>query len=180
MESWIDTLEPLDWESFEDASEAGKDVLARLAADRSLLRRLVFAAGDDRDQKTADGPDGGFIDVYDAEAKDFRLLMHVATGRPEALPHKHVKPFVMKVLSGQYLHSWFDDGHMEPRFVVGEAAPSAFGMAGGIVHSLSWSPEAVALVLCSSGEAQLEGADGPMEVGRITSLRARADTVGVL
>jgi len=42
--SWLQTGDPVDWQDFETASATGKEILERLAGDRSLLRQLTFTA----------------------------------------------------------------------------------------------------------------------------------------
>ena len=101
-ELWRPDTPAIDWTSFETASEAGADILARLAGDRSLLRRLVFK-GPSRDEfwsRTAASDDGGFISLHDDRQRGIHLFLHLGTQHHQGETCEQRYSYVCRVIAG--------------------------------------------------------------------------------
>jgi hypothetical protein len=139
-ELWLPDTPAIDWTSFETASEAGADILARLAGDRSLLRRLVFK-GPSRDEfwsRTAASDDGGFISLHDDRQRGIHLFLHLGTQHHQGETCEQRYSYVCRVIAGAYPHSWHRGGEGKPTFVTREQPPGMYSVLAGVTHSPSW------------------------------------------
>lgn len=175
--SWLEAGHPVDWNDFEAASATGKEILERLAGDRSLLRRLIFTA-DDRNGNTAVGlwtEDGGELELFAYESQGLFVYLHVGLGEHHGQATQLPASYVAKVLSGSYRHVWHSasDG---VAYVTDERPPGLYTMRSGLMHSLSWGAQSTALVLRETPVAS----QGGLAESRYVALRNRADLAGIL
>lgn len=113
-ESVLDHLGQLtvDWNDFEAAGEATRDVVQRLADDKESLRKLVYdvehkpelLAMCERHQLL------DYIVLYDALDRGIRLRLHISTDDHFDRPHDHRFSFSSRILTGGYTHTWY---HMD-------------------------------------------------------------------
>jgi len=181
MTNWLDEAPPIGWESFEEASEEGKSLLERLGGDRSLLRRLVFLAPerDDFYSKGGVSGDGGYLSIYDDQSRRLHVFLHVATGEHRGAAQKQRHSYVAKVLSGGYDHTWFN-GSGQASYVTHEQVPGAYGMRRQLTHAVSWSEDALCLVMAEEVPSFAAAGYGSLDTETFERLRDVVDCRGVL
>lgn len=179
-ESWIDEAPAPKWSDFERAAEAGKEILERLAGDRSTLRRLLFTAPErcSYGQVARSSPKGKMIQIYDDPERD--LIIHIHLGTAESSAERTISTAaVIKVLAGQMRHTWYR-AENEIGYVTIEQPPGLFAIRDGLEHSLAWSGGTVSLVLGSTVPDWCIEGDAPLDVGAYTVLCNDIDSLGVV
>jgi len=168
----------VDWRDFEDASAAGKEILERLAGDRSLLRRLTFTAHEDAGVAMAGVCDesGGELELFVDESKGIFLYLHVGLSGHDGAEELLGNSYVAKVLSGAYRHLWRVDGGVA--YVTDEQPPGLYGIRCDLTHSLSWNDQSTSLVLRE--EQTVSAQSGGLGEDQYLTLQNRADLSGVL
>ena len=177
--SWLQTGDPVDWQDFETASATGKEILERLAGDRSLLRQLTFTAHD-RDGDRGAGAwtdDGGEVELLADDSMKLFIYLHVGLGNHDGQASPLPASYVAKVLTGAYRHVWYaaDDG---VAYVTHEQPPGLYAMRGGLEHSISWDTQSTALLLRGARAVTTEPAQ--LTEDQYVALRNRADSAGIL
>ena len=177
--SWLQTGDPVDWQDFETASATGKEILERLAGDRSLLRQLTFTArerDDDRGTGAWTG-DGGEVELFADESKKLYIYLHVGLGDHDGQPSPLPAGYVAKVLTSVYRHVWYtaDDS---VAYVTDEQPPGLYAMRAGLMHTLSWGNLSTALLLREARAVTTE--PGGLTDVQYASLLNRADSAGIL
>jgi predicted metal-dependent enzyme (double-stranded beta helix superfamily) len=112
---WFERIS-IDWHDFEQASRISGDIVRSLAADRSLLRRVVLAARDsDHLRPLAEKHyELNYIVLYDALDRGLRIRLHRFSKGLEDIPHNHRFSFSSALLSGSYVHTLYHLDQAEP------------------------------------------------------------------
>lgn len=177
--SWLQKGDPVDWQDFEQVCATGKEILERLAGDRSLFRHLTFTAHE-RDGFADAGAwtgDGGEVELFADESMGLFVYLHVGLAEHLGEPSRQGNSYVAKVLTGIYRHVWYsDDGGVS--YVADEQPPGLYGMSRDLMHSLSWTPQSTALVLREARAVPAD--DGGLTEDRCTTLQHRADFAGIM
>jgi hypothetical protein len=177
--SWLEVGSPVDWHDFEAASATGKEIVERIAGDRSLLRQLTFTAHE-RPGDVAAGlwaEDGGELELFADDSRKIFLYLHVGLGEHHDQAAELAVSYVAKVLTGAYRHVWYSAGD-GVAYVTDEQPPGLYSVRAGLIHSLSWDAHSTALVL---REARVEApAGGGLREGQYIALRNQADIAGIL
>jgi len=179
--SWLQEGDPVDWKDFEQASASGKEILERLAGDRSLLRFLIFTAHERVDLAEVGtwAGDGGEIELLADESKGLFVYLHVGLTDHDGKTLRQGRSYVQKVLTGAYRHVWYgEDGHVF--YVADEQPPGLYGMRGSLTHSLSWRGGSTALVLREERAAFGEANGGGLTEDEYATVQHRADSAGIV
>lgn len=114
MLDYLDKL-VVDWNDFENAGAATREVVHRLAEDQDSLRKLVYNVEHQPDlldmcerHQLLD-----YIVLYDALDRGIRLRLHISTDDHFDRPHDHRFSFSSRILAGGYTHTWYHfDGEL--------------------------------------------------------------------
>lgn len=107
----FDELERLDWDDVESSSALTEQVIRRLAADKALMRKLLFAVPEDPylwnkcEQDLVEDK----IVLWDDVDRAIRIRLRMSTASQERLAHSHRFSFTNLVLRGKYVH-WHYEG----------------------------------------------------------------------
>lgn len=181
MASWLQERHPIDWQDFEQASATGKEILERLAGDRSLLRQLTFTAHE-RQGLAAAGAwtgDAGEVELFVDESQKLFVYLHVGVDQHDEQASRQQDSYVAKVLTGAYRHVWYSDGG-GVSYVTDEQPPGLYGMRRDLLHSLSWNDQSTALVLREARAVPSESAGSGLTEHQYITLRHRADSAGIM
>jgi len=176
--TWLDAQRPIEWHEFETACADAKEVLERLAGDRSLFRRLVFTAHEREGVPLvgAFSTAGGEVELLADEDRGLHLYLHVGLATHEGVSATLERSYAAKVLSGVYRHVWSDGSRVA--YATDEQPPGLYGMRRGLDHSLSWTDSSSCLVLREGGSGATT--DGGLNDGQYRQIQNRADLAGVL
>ncbi len=179
--SWLQEGYSVGWQDFEQASATGKEILERLAGDRSLLRHLAFTAHE-REGSAGIGVwtgDGGEVQIFADEAKKLFVYLHVGLDQHTGQPSRQSGSYVAKVLTGTYRHVWYSDSG-GVFYVTDEQPPGLYGMRRDLLHSLSWNDLSTALVLREAMVVPSESSGDGLTEEQYITLRHRADFAGIM
>jgi hypothetical protein len=176
--SWLDEQRPVGWQDFEEACAAGKEILERLAGDRTLLRRLAFTADERAGLREAGvwAGSGGELELFGDESRGIFLYLHVGLTQHEGGEAPLSASYVAKVLSGKYRHVWRDD--VDVAYATDEQPPGLYGIRRELTHSLSWDDHSTCLVLREARTVDPQA--GGLSEDQYLTLQNRADFAGIL
>jgi CubicO group peptidase (beta-lactamase class C family) len=171
-------MPPPAWSDFEQAAVAGKEILERLAGDRTTLRRLLFTAPDrwTGRQLGLRSPSGGLIRLSGDGGPTVFLHLGSDSG---AAARTISEDAVVKVLAGHLEHIWFQGGE-EVGYVTREQPPGLFAIRAGLEHSLAWSGGTASLIVCHTEPEWTTAAAHPLDRDRHISLCYEIDSLGVV
>lgn len=106
---WLDHIS-IDWSDFDNASRISGEIVRHLAADRTVLRRMVLEAQQDEKLRSLSEKhyELTYIVLYDALDRGLRVRLNRFTKGLEDIPHNHRFSFSSALLSGSYVHTLFD------------------------------------------------------------------------
>jgi hypothetical protein len=177
--SWLHEQGPVDWHDFELASEAGKEILERLAGDRSLLRELIFTAYESPGAGDFGSwaESGGEIELFVDASRRIFIYLHVGLSERVGEAVQHDASYVGKVLSGAYKHVWHADARVA--YVTDEQPPGLYAMRAGLTHSLSWVNGSTALLLRETRASATDSDEASLSEDRYVAIRDQADLAGI-
>jgi hypothetical protein len=166
LASAIEPLTSIDWDDIDAVEAAGRDVLEKLNADRTILRQamddlpnrpalLALCEHPDPEATAGLGQQLDKIVLYSDEKSGVRVRLHAFWEGCADLPHNHRWSFVSMVLHGQFRHSLFgpvaDDATFlaPPRalHVRQEQAGTIYALHHDMLHALTAEPNTVSLVI---------------------------------
>lgn len=176
--SWLEAQRPIGWKDFEEGCADAKEVLERLAGDRSLFRHLVFTAHEREGAPLAGdlSSASGELELLVDEGRGLHLYLHVGLDTHEGAFETLDRSYVAKVLSGVYRHVWRAGDRIA--YATAEQSPGLYGMRQGLDHALSWTGQSVCLVLRERGPEG--GTGGGLNQDQYRQIQDRADLAGVL
>lgn len=98
----------IDWSDFAEAGRRTRQLVRRLAADKTALRNMVYAVEHDEQlfSKCETHQLLDYIVIYDALDRGLRLRVHISTDDHFDRPHDHRFSFSSLIVRGQYRHTW--------------------------------------------------------------------------
>lgn len=162
---WIDEVEPINWNNFEDASLKAGDILNRLSSDKIALSQLTLFAQNDRHLRSlceCHALDDSIV-IFDAlEEKGFRVRWRLANSTEYERAHTHRFSFATKVLVGAHFETLYSTtsaseedmtiDNLEIEVVKEIVIGQTFALHHQTIHSTTTKPGTIGLLLRGPAE----------------------------